>query len=467
MTNSATATRDTTSTKPAGQAPGPAWYTAFGNTLRMQRDPLHFLLEAARQYGDVVHLSLIFGTFYLINHPDGVKHVLQENNRNYDKNVFDYNILRQLLGRGLLTDDGESWLRQRRLMQPAFHRQRIAAFGTLMSDATVDMLERWSARAKADEPLDIAQEMVRLTLKIVGQALFDLDLSAETDTVGQAFLTVNRHLSEYLYQPFVPLGVPTPRNRRFWAASRELNQVVDEIIQQRRLRNEDTGDLLSMLLLARDEETGQGMDDRQLRDEVLTLLLAGHETTSNALSWTWYLLSQHPGVEQRLREELDRVLAGRLPTVNDLPELPYSRMVIEEAMRLYPPAWAFSRNVLKGDEIGGYRIPRGSIVLLCPYTTHRHPAFWHEPERFDPERFAAGQVANRPRYAYFPFGGGPRQCIGNNFALIEAQIILTTVLQRYSLHLAPHAVVQPEPLITLRPRYGLPMTLHPTASLVS
>lgn len=461
MTDSATLIRERQDARPARrQVPGPDRRTAFGNTLRLQRDPLHFLLDATRQYGDVVRLPIGLSSFYLVNHPDGVKHVLQENNRGYDKHVFDYNILRRLLGQGLLTDDGESWLRQRRLVQPAFHRQRIAAFGTLMSTATLAMLERWQACGETDQPLDIAQEMMRLTLHVVGQALFGLDLSAESDTVGQAFSIANRYLSEYVYMPFIPIFVPTPRNRRFQAARRTLNQVVDGIIQKRRQERQDTGDLLSMLLRARDEETGQGMDDRLLRDNVLTLLLAGHETTSNALTWTWYLLSQHPDVEQRLRAELAQVLGERSPTAEDLPKLVYNQAVIEEAMRLYPPAWAVSRNAVQEDEIGGYRIPKGSVVILCPYTTHRHPAFWDEPERFDPERFLGEQVPARPRYAYFPFGGGPRQCIGNNFAMIEAQIILATVLQRYSLRLVPRAVVETQPLITLRPRYGLPMTIH-------
>ncbi|MBV9230063.1 MAG: cytochrome P450, partial [Chloroflexi bacterium] len=431
----------------------------FTNLRKLQRNTLHFLLDLTRQYGDTVRIRSPFGSAYLINSPDGVKYVLQENNRNFNKDVFDYKILRKLLGQGLLTNDGESWLHQRRLMQPAFHRQRLAAFGTLMTSTTVAMLDRWDARDDPAQTLDVAQEMMLLTLNIVGQALFSIDLSGEADAVGQSFLTVNRLITEYTYTPFVPMNIPTPRNRRFHKARRVLNQVVDDIIKERRRQNNNSNDLLSMLLEARDEETGQGMNNRQLRDEVLTLMLAGHETTAMTLSWTCYLLSQHPDVEQKLREELDTVLAGHLPTVEHLANLSYNRMVIEEAMRLYPPAWALTRNTIADDTIAGYHIPKGSMILLCPYTTHRHPTFWENPEVFDPERFTPERSANRPRYAYFPFGGGPRQCIGNGFAMMEAQLILATVLQRYRLRLVPDTLVEPEPLITLRPHYGLPMTL--------
>lgn len=440
--------------------PGPPARTLLACTREMQRRPLEYMLDLTRQYGDVLRVMLIFGNLYIVNHPDGIKHILQENNRNYNKEVLDYKMLRIFLGKGLLTDDGDSWLHQRRLMQPAFHRQRLASFGTLVTDAALAMLDRWQSIAEQGSSLDVAAEMMRLTQRIVGRALFNIDLSAETNTVGQAFTTANRFLSDYLYVPFPPLFFPSPRNLRFREAGRTLDKVVIDIIQERRRQNTDTGDLLSMLLLARDEETGEGMNDRQLRDNVLTLLLAGHETTSNALSWTWYLLAQHPDIAQKLHAELDTVLAGRTPTVDDLPNLPYNRMVIEEALRLYPPAWAFTRNAVADDEIGGYRIPAGSMILLCPYTTHRHPEFWENPEMFDPERFTPERSANRPRYAYFPFGGGPRQCIGNNFALMEAQLILATISQRYQLHLAADARVEFDPLITLRPRHGLSMTLH-------
>jgi cytochrome P450 len=413
-----------------------------------------------QQYGDIVRIRILFWPAYLVNHPDGVKRVLQENQRNYHKDLYPYKILKPLLGQGLVTNDGESWLQQRRLMQPAFHRKRLAVFGTLMTGATVTMLDQWQRFAERDQPLDVAAEMLRLTLRIAGQALFNIDLSDETLSVGQAVATVNKLLSEYLSAPFPPLTIPTPRSRRLLAARRTLDQVVHDVITQRRQQNTDTGDLLSMLLLARDEETGQWMNDQQVRDEVMTLLIAGHETVATALTWTWYLLSQHPEVERRLHNELDEVLGGHLPTVDHLARLSYTRMVTEEVLRLYPPAWIFGRKAIADDEIGGYIIPANSTIVLSPYMTHRHPAVWEHPEVFDPERFAPERSAGRPHYAYFPFGGGPRMCIGNNFALMEMQLILATVAQRYRLHLFPDYPVEPEALLSLRLRYGLPMMLH-------
>jgi len=432
----------------------------LGTIRAFQRDPLRFLLELTRQYGDLVFLRFLGWPVYLVNHPEDIKRVLQEHHRSYNKDTIDYRLLRPLLGNGLLTNDGASWLHQRRLIQPVFHRQRLAALDTLMSDATLAMLERWREDVLRAQPLDVAAEMTRLTFSIVGQALFTMDLHAEGDTVRGALTTMNQSIIDSFYTPFSPLRILTAR-KRLRTAYRTLDQIVQTIIAEHRRQPQDTGDVLSRLLLARDEETGQGMDDRQVRDEVVTLLLAGHETTSNALAWTWYLLAQHPAVEQRLHIELDEVLGGRIPTGEDLPRLPYSRMVIEEAMRLYPPAWSFSRNALAEDELAGYPIPAGSLILLCPYTTHRHPAFWEQPEDFDPLRFTPECIASRPPYAYFPFGGGPRLCIGSTFAMMEAQLILATVAQRYRLCLSGATHIEPEPLVTLRPCGGLPMLVHP------
>jgi len=425
----------------------------------MHRDPLGFLL-ATRRYGEVVGMRFVFSPAYLIYHPDDVKHVLQENHFNYNKDIFTYHVLKPVLGSGLFTNDGESWLRQRRLMQPAFHRKRLVTYVTLMADAIDAMLESWQSRQKADEPLDIAEEMMRLTLRIVGQALFSIDLSQETSTVGQAVTTLVKLLGDYVYAPFPPISIPIPRNRHMQTAIHELDTVTFGIIKERREHTTDTGDLLSMLLLARDEETGEGMNDQQVHDEVMTLLLAGHETTANALTWTWYLLSQHPEIEGRLHDELAAVLDGNSPTIEHLPHLTYTSMVLQEALRLYPPIWVLSRKAISDDELGGFPIPQGSMVILSPYATHRHPAFWEQPEVFDPERFTPERVAARPHYAHFPFGGGPRLCIGSNFALMEAQLVLATVAQHYRLRLAPGHPVVPEAKITLRPRYGMPMMLQ-------
>ena len=336
-------------TKPRGgprKPPGPRSLSPLGSADTLGRDPMDLALGLWHHYGDVVRFRVLFWPAYALYHPDHVKHVLQEKHRNYDKQspMMKAISARALFGNGLFTNDGDSWLHQQRLMQPFFHHQRLADFGRLMSEATVAMLERWQRTALDGTPLDIPLEMMRVTQRIVGLALFSLDLSNEVDTVGRTFTEIGPSLSKYALFPFPPLWVPTPGNRRVQAGLNTLNNVVDAIIKERRNQLIDTqaGDLLGMLLSARDEETGEGMSDQQVRDEVWTLLLAGHETTATALIWTWYLLSQHPEVERRLHTELDTVLAGRLPTVSDLDALPYTRMVIQEALRLYPPLFGFS-----------------------------------------------------------------------------------------------------------------------------
>jgi cytochrome P450 len=468
----------TTSSPPAAQQrplqrkqrephpPGPPWYTAARNTLSFLRNALGFLMEMRERYGDVVSVPTLVGPFTLIFHPDGVRRVLQENHRNYNKNVPDYHVLSLVLGKGLLTNDGESWLKLRRLIQPAFHRERVAAFGTLMTNTTLMWTQHWETGGfiETNKQLALTQEMSSLTLSIVGQALFGTDLSAETERVGRALTTVNHLLAKALYLPWV-FSLPTPQRRRLHVGRSELHTVVEQIIRERRRRRETHGDLLEMLLQARDEGTGEGMTDQQVRDEVLTLLLAGHETTANALLWTFLLLAQHPHIEARLQEEYQRVLNGRPAVIEDLPQLPLTRMVIEEAMRLYPPAWGLGRRALGNDEIGGYSIPQGAYVLVFPYVTHRLPAFWERPLEFDPERFSDARSVGRHRFAYFPFGGGPRLCLGKQFALYEAQLILATILSRYQLRLVPATIVTPEPLVTLRPRGDLLMTVRRTPEM--
>lgn len=441
--------------------PGPRGNILLGNAREIQRDGVKFCVTMAARYGDVIRVRVLSWPNYMVYHPDDVKHVLQENHRNYNKDVYNVNLLKPLLGQGLFTNDGQSWLHQRRLAQPAFHRKRLAAFGTLITSATENMLDRWQASAREQQPFEVGEEMMRLTLCIIGQALFSIDLSDEANIVGQDFSAIRKLLQSFIFRPFPPLGVPTPRNRRLNAAIHSLDGVVHSIINERRQHNTDTGDLLSMLMLARDEETGEGMSDRQLRDEVMTLLLAGHETTANALTWMWYLLSQHPDVETRLHAELSAVLGGAVPTVDQLPDLKYTHMVIDEALRLYPPVFGFGRKAIGEDALGGYYVPANTFIWLCPYVTHRHPDFWERPEQFDPERFSPEQVAHRPHYAHFPFGGGPRLCIGSNLAMMEAQLITATVAQRYLLRLVPGHPVEPEVSLTLRPRYGLPVTLQP------
>jgi len=321
------------------------------------------------------------------------------------------------------------------------------------------MLERWQDLAASAQHFDLAAEMGRLTLAIVARTLFSTDLSGEASAIARALTEANQQLSQFSLMDLIPL-IPTARKRRFRDALSTLDGVVGKMLAARRGATNRGADLLSMLLDARDEDTGGSMSERQVRDEVLTLMLAGHETTATALTWTCYLLSQHLEIEARLRDELAAVLGGRTPTIGDLPDLSFTRMVIEESMRLYPPAWVVSRNAIGDDEIGGYRVRRGTSMMMCSFITHRHPAFWPDPERFDPDRFTAALSRERPAYSYFPFGGGPRVCIGNNFAMTEAQLVLAMIAQRYRLRLVPGHPVELQPLVTLRARHGILMTAH-------
>jgi cytochrome P450 len=442
--------------------PGPRGHLVLGSLREVQRDPLGMLRDGFRDHGDVVRLR--FGTTraLLLAHPEHIGRVLHDNHRNYDKHNVDYAVLRRLLGNGLLTSDGEFWRRQRRLMAPMFHRQRVAGFCNLMVNSTLEMLERWDAMARSGESFDVAAEMTRLTLPIVAKALFSADVSDDAEAIGAALTEVNRQLGESgLLDVF--WRTPTPHKRRFRAAVQTLDEVVGKIIDARRRATHRNEDLLSMLLDAVDEDTNKGMTPRQVRDEVLTVLLAGHETTANALAWTWYLLARNLAAENKLHDEIASTVGERAPGAPDLPQLRYTRMVIEESMRLYPPAWAISRNAIGEDEIGGYPVRPRTNIIICSFVTHRHPSFWEEPERFDPERFSSERSQRRPDFAYLPFGGGPRICIGNGFATTEAQLVVATIAKRYRLRLVPGHPVELHPLITLRPRHGIRMTLYPAA----
>jgi len=448
------------------EAPGPPakllgllHFLMFGSP----RDLLSLYMDAARQYGDVVRFGRGPWLTYFVSHPDYVKHVLQDNNHNYcKKNQFN-DLFKLVVGEGLLTSDGDVWRRRRKLAQPAFHREKIASFAVGMTDSTLSMLECWATAAQDTRPLDMMTEMQELATTIVGQALFGTDLSQpSTDEMQRDRLIPLEYLNRRMRRPLsLPVWVPTRTNLRFRKAMRLSDDNVFSIINAHREAGKDTGDLLSMLLAARDEETGEGLNDQELRDEVMTFLGAGNETTAVTLTWVWYLLSKHPDVERRLHAELDAVLGGRTPTVEDVANLTYTRMIIDETLRLYPAAWAIGRGIVDDDEIGGYRIKKGTMLILSPYVTHRRPDIWDNPEGFDPERFTPERVAERPRYAYFPFGGGPRQCIGNTFALMEAQLVLATVAQKYRLSLVPGCTVEPDPIFTLRPNRAVLMALQP------
>ena len=444
-----------------GFAPGPWYRSPWAWEAAFRADPIDYLLASFRTFGDVVCIRAVPFRSLFLAHPEHIKHVLQDNARNYVKGIVIAK-MKVVIGEGLFTSEGDFWRRQRRLSQPAFHRDRLAGFATAMTETTAAMLDRWAPRARSGAPFDVAADMSALTLGIVGRALFSRVLDAEVDEVGAAQTEALAIINERAIRFFPPpTWWPSRTNRRLRRAIAVLDRVVYDIIEARRRTGEQPGDLLAMLLLARDEETGAGMTDRQLRDEVMTFLLAGHETTAVALTWTWYLLDRSSDVAERLRGEVGAAIGTRTPTLEDLPRLRYVRMVVEEAMRLYPPVWGFMRQALSEDRVGGYRIPKNSVVTISPYVTHRHPTFWDDPERFDPERFRPERSQGRPRFAYLPFSGGPRLCIGNEFALMEAQLVVAMTVQRYRLHLVPGTRVEPESRLTLRPRGGLPMAVRP------
>lgn len=425
---------------------------------QIQQDTLGFLLDCADHFGDLVYFQVGRQPVFFINHPDYIRHVLQDNNRNYSKDTIQYNSLAKITGRGLLTSDGSLWLRQRRLEQPAFARPRLMALDQVIVPATRAMLDRWQTAAGKGEAVDVDGEMMRLTLEIVGKALFSIDLSRQAQELTGAVLTTLDHIVHLARNPLSPPEfIPTPRNLRFRRALRTLDAAVYAMMAGRRQAGQPGEDMLGMLLQARDSESGRPMSDQQIRDEIITLLIAGHETVASALTWSWYLLALTPGVWQNLRAEVEGTLSNRLPGSADLDRLSYTGQVFSEALRLYPPAWLITRRAIAADELRGYPIPPGALMIISPYVIHRHPGFWPQPEEFAPERFSEEAEARQPRYAYIPFGGGPRLCIGSNFARVEGKLILAMVTQRFRLELLPEAQVQVDALVTLRPHGGLEM----------
>jgi cytochrome P450 len=452
--------------------PGPKGFIAsIDNLRRAWSDPLSLLGDVRRDYGPVAMARFGPMRYVVVQDPVAIKHVLLDNVKNYVKSR-NYKGLKLILGNGLLTSEGDFWRKQRKLSQPAFHRERMCGFVDAMVHSTDTAIDRWNEMGKgASFEADVHEEMMRLTFHIVGLTLLSCDLLGEAEATGKALTVAMYFANEYAESLApLPLWVPTAKNRKFLAARAALDQMVFRIIGERRKEREagakcpdKKGDLLDMLMEARDEETGEGMSDRQLRDEVMTLVLAGHETTANALTFTFYLLSKHPEIARKLFAEVNDVLGDRSPTLADLPKLSLTKRVLDEAMRLYPPAWMFERQALADDEIGGHFVPKGSVIGVCTYILHRDATHWDNPEGFDPDRFLADApgAKDRSRYAYLPFGGGARICIGNAFALMEAQIVLAKIMQKYKFDLLPMTKLELDPVITLRPRGGLQMKLSP------
>jgi cytochrome P450 len=436
--------------------PGPRARFPGHMMLEFARRRLPFLIESAKHYGDIVFFKVGNERIYLFNHPDLIRDVLVTNQKNFIKSRALVRAKR-VLGEGLLTSEGEFHLRQRRLAQPAFHRDRISAYGRSM----VEYADRARSRWTEGQSLDMHDDMMKLTLAIVAKTLFSADVENEAAEIGEALTTAFAAFNLGIL-PFSELleKLPLPYIKRFEAARARLDETIYRIIDERRATGEDKGDLLSMLLLSQDTEgDGGGMTDTQIRDESMTIFLAGHETTANALSWTWYLLSQHPEIEARFHHEID-ALGDRLPQPSDLQTLPYTRMILAESMRLYPPAWAVGRRAINDFDAGGYTIPARSMVLMSQFIMHRDPRFHPEPERFDPERWRPEIAATRPKFSYFPFGGGTRICIGEQFAWMEGILILATIAQRWKLRYVGMSPPGLEPRITLRPEGSLQMKVE-------
>jgi cytochrome P450 len=439
---------------PAKFPPGPPPNLIRALFGAMQQNPLDYFTEMARKYGDVSGMRIGNFRSFFVNHPDLIEDVLVNNARKYHKGrILQAN--KYLFGEGLLTSEGDFWLRQRRLSQPAFHRSRISAYAATMAEYTEQLIATW----RNGEERDIHQEMMKLALRIVGKTLFDADVTKDAKEVGETLDLLLRIAANFGRTILVPLWVPTPRNIRAKLGIKRLEKVIYRIIAQRRASGGDTGDLLSLLLAAQDDD-GSHMDDRQLRDETITLFLAGHETTANTLSWTWWLLAQNPEVEKRFHEELDGILGGRVPVLEDLPKLAFLNHLLTESLRLYPTAWGMARLAVEAHEIAGYPVYAGNGVAFAQWVVHRDARWFDAPLEFRPERWENGLAKQLPRFAYFPFGGGPRQCIGNTFALMEASIVLATIAQKYRFRLVPGHQVVPLASITLRPRDGIQVSLE-------
>ena len=435
----------------APRPPGPKALPWLGAILDYSRDPLHFIEACVRDHGDVVGVDMLGTPTFLLQRPEHIEYVLVTRHRHYVKEPFQRELLGgRLLGKGLLTNEGESWLRQRRLMQPAFHRQRLAGYGQVMAEYARRQLDEW----RDGEVRDVNADMMRLTLGIVVKSLFGLELSGEAEAVGPSLARIMEHFSRLQALVF-PEWLPTPENLGYRAAIGELDALVSGLIQRRRESGGGGGDLLAMLLEVQDEQ-GQRMNDKQVRDEVMTLMLAGHETTSIALTFCLHLLSLHPEAQAALHQELDTVLAGRAPGMEDLAALPFTEAVVKEALRLYPPAWSMGREALEDDEIGGWPIPRGGVVVVNPWTVHRDARLYEEPLAFRPQRWRDGLEQRLPRFGWFPFGGGPRLCIGVGFAMMEARLVLATLAQRFGFESVPgEEKVELMASVTLRPKHGV------------
>ncbi|HRI27975.1 MAG TPA: cytochrome P450 [Chitinophagales bacterium] len=439
----------------------PLWF-ALKNIRKNAQNPIPFFTNGIKMMGNIFTTYLGTRRIIITNNPDYIQYVVQKNNKNYHKSPVVKEILGAELGYGLLTSDGDYWLKQRRLIQPGFYKQRLAELTGIMTDEIALYINELAEQIKQNPQTEISKEMMGAAFRIVNKTLFSTGIDKEQmKRVDFIISNLQKYVVTQARQPYMVPWLKISGKVKYYKTLREeADSIIYDIINKRRNSGTNYNDLLDMLLNARYEDTGEGMTNQQLRDEAIILVVAGHETTANAMSWALYLLSQHPDVEQKVLKEANAVLGNHAAfTYDDLAKLNYTRQVIQEAMRLYPPAWVIDRMALEDDEVGGYLIPKGSIMLMYIYGTHRSPMFWKDPDTFNPDRFAKENLKDLPNYAYFPFGGGPRLCIGNNFALMEMQILLAMLVKRFTFTLVPNQTIEPQPLVTLRPKYGIKMLL--------
>lgn len=439
----------------APMPPGPKGWPLLGEIPAIRRAPLDYFAGLSQRFGPVVSYAIGRDRITMVNAPDLVKHVMQDNADNYRKSKF-YRPLAPVLGRGIFLAEGRPWVNQRRKLVSGFKGPRFPDMAKQVVDAADDMLARWEETCRSGDVIDMSSEMMHIALDGVARALFNIRVGGEHGAIYNGLTVTLSDAERRVWSPLnLPRWVPTKSNRAYKDALVQLDRITRQIINDRRRADNPPEDLLTTLI-----ETYEGEDDSLLRDEVLSILLSGHETTANALAWVWTVLAAHPDIEARVVEEAERVLGGRLPTWEDLPKLDYISRVFEETLRLYPPVWTLSREALADDVVGGYRVKGGTTVQICPYAMHRNPDLWPDPERFDPDRFLPEEVEKRDRYAYIPFGGGPRVCLGKRFAMMEAPFLIAMVVQRYKMIPATDAPVEPEPMITLRPKGGVPVRLQ-------
>ena len=438
--------------------PGPQWHR-FIDGFRMS--PPNYLLKLFHEYGDVLRFRGFFDV-YCINHPEYVKQVLTKAWPEYSKNTIDYKVISSTLGKGLVTNDGPDWAKQRRLMQPVFSSRNVNQFDTPINAMAEALAERWATQDAAEARF-IDRDMSRITFQVVSRTLFGADIDEVADEMVEILEQLNQHPLQFSAIMTMFPRIPLPSNRRFLKTKARLDEIVDGLVRMHRDGGGTEGDIVDRLLKARDEETGEQMDETQMRDEIITLMLAGHETSATALTWTFYLLSQNPEVEARLCAELDEVLGGRAATSADLADLPYLKQVVQESMRVYPPVWGIARRSTEESEFGGFRIPADSYIAITSYVLHRHPEFWPDPERFDPDRFAPQNGQSRHSYAYLPFAAGPRACIGASMAMLETQLILARLIQQFTLRPLSGHPIQHEAVVTLKTKHGMPMHISPRA----